>query len=105
MITSTPFKKEDFHFDGMYLMYHGDAGVGSRFYIAGKTVHPSREKTQMSTFVARFKNGSKPWKSFVNALVKNSTVEEMIVAYENGVTPLDYAVQCGYKPKPKARRV
>ncbi len=99
MTTSTPFKKEDFSYHGGYLMYEGDAGSKTVLYPDKPGVHPTRVGTPKSVFVARFKYGSKPWKSYVNALVKNSTVEEMIIAYENGETPVEYLAKCGYRPR------
>ena len=62
----TPFNKNYFQWDGMYLMYAGQ--------------HTDRPDTTTGspTFIARFKYGSKPWKSWVNFLCKNFYIEEYL---------------------------
>lgn len=86
---STPFNKDNFIWDGMYLVYSGDQGDAGYYYIATKNTHPSRVRTAAPIFVARFKYGSKPWKSWVNFIVKNFSVEEWYALQQNGVTPVD----------------
>ncbi len=73
---ATAFNKDDFIWDGMYLMYCGDAGEMTEYY--EQPCHPTREGMIKAQFIARFKYGSKPWKTFVNALVKHFTVEEYL---------------------------
>ena len=70
----TNFTKENFTFDGMYLMYEGEQGELTHYY--GEDAHPSRVGTAKAMFIARFKYGNKPWKTWVNFMVKNFTVEE-----------------------------
>ena len=64
MIKNTPFNKENFHFDGMYLVY------GPYMY--------SKE----SKFVARFKYSRRDKASFIKFLIANFTVEEYFGALE-----------------------
>jgi len=54
-------------------------------------------------FVARFKYGSKPWKSWVNHLVKHSTVEEYLELSEKE-SPREAMYMLGWQP-PKKRTV
>jgi hypothetical protein len=79
-IKMTNFNKDNFNWDGMYLTYTGDQGDSGYYYIDGPNVHPTRVGTAHSLFIARFKWGSKPWKTWVNFIVKNFTVEEFAFA-------------------------
>ena len=73
----TNFIKDNFHFDGMYLMYEGEQGELTHYYGEnGEKCHPTRQDTAKAMFIARFKYGNKPWKTWVNFIVKNFTVEE-----------------------------
>jgi hypothetical protein len=75
-IMNTRFNKEDFTWDGMYLMYTGEH-TQSKYYEL--PCHPTRVGTPRSEFIARFKYGNyKPWKAWVNFIVKNFTVEEYL---------------------------
>ncbi len=78
-MTTTAFNKDDFSWDGMYLNYQGEQGeVGRKFedvYGADKC-HPSRIGTVVPMFIARFKYGSKPYKTWINFICKHFTVEE-----------------------------
>jgi hypothetical protein len=76
----TAFNKDDFSWDGMYLMYKGEHDL-STYYMGD--VHPSRVGTVREDFIARFKYGSKPYKSLINFLVKNFTVEEYVNLQRN----------------------
>ena len=69
MIKNTPFNKENFHFDGMYLVY------GPYMY--------SKE----SRFVARFKYSRRDKASFIKFLIANFTTEEYFGALEKLQTP------------------
>jgi hypothetical protein len=76
MSNTTRFIKEDFTWDGMYLMYTGEH-TQSKYYEL--PCHPTRVGTPRSEFIARFKYGNyKPWKAWVNFIVKNFTVEEYL---------------------------
>ena len=94
----TRFTKENFTWDGMYLMYQG-AFEGSRtMEQVSPNCHPSWHGRTERTFIARFKYGSKPWKSWVNYLVKTSTVEEYRELSENS-TPVQAMETLGFKPR------
>jgi hypothetical protein len=94
----TAFVKENFTWDGMYLMYQG-AFEGSRtMEEVSPNCHPSWHGRTERTFIARFKYGSKPWKSWVNYLVKTSTVEEYRELSENS-TPVQAMETLGFKPR------
>ena len=74
----TAFTKEDFTWDGMYLMYRGRHNESLNMEVARPNCHPSWHGLPQPTFIARFKYGYKPWKAWVNFLVKNVTVEKYI---------------------------
>ena len=91
----TKFIKEEFTWDGMYLMYRGD-------YVGSKTMdevhpdcHPSWVGKVKPSFIARFKYGAKPWKSYVNCLIDNYTVEDYLkVSAET--SPMEAVQRVGY---------
>ena len=100
----TAFVKENFEWDGMYLMYRGDLGEHTtRYGDNGERCHPTRVGTVRPMFIARFKYGSKPWKTWRNLITKHYTVENVIDAYANGVTPLALVEAVGYKPRARRR--
>jgi len=70
----TTFNKDLFQFDGMYLMYAGDQGEFNQYY--AEPCHPSRLGKVKEMFIARFKYGRKPYKTWINFIVKNFTIEE-----------------------------
>jgi len=84
----TAFNKADFNWDGMYLTYTGDQGDAGYYYIASPRTHPSRVGTAHSLFIARFKYGRKPWKTYVNFITKNFTVEEWYEIQQDGTDPM-----------------
>ena len=84
----TNFKKDDFRWDGMYLMYEGEQGYCTEYFGHEDNVHPTRRGTARPMFVARFKYGNKPWKTWVNFLVKNFTVEEYATRQAHNETPV-----------------
>ena len=94
----TAFVKEKFSWDGMYLMYQG-AFEGSRtMEQVSPNCHVGWHGMPERTFIARFKYGSKPWKSWVNYLVKNATIEEYIrLSQETG--PMTAMEALGFKPR------
>jgi hypothetical protein len=53
------------------------------------------------TFIARFKYGSKPYKSWVNFLVKNFTIEEYIELSKQ-TSPMQAMEVKGFKARKKA---
>jgi hypothetical protein len=93
----TKFDKELFTWDGMYLMYNGEH-TQSKYYEL--PCHPTRVGTPRSEFIARFKYGSKPWKSWVNFLVKNFTIEEYKALSEQ-TSPMQAMEVKGFKPRKK----
>ena len=95
---NTRFNKEDFTWDGMYLMYRGDFNGARKMLDVHPDAHPSWEGMNKPAFVARFKYGYKPWKAWVNFLVKNSSVEKYMELSENG-SPVAAMTQLGYKGK------
>jgi len=74
----TAFIKEEFTWDGMYLMYRGRHEKSVNMEVARPDCHPSWIGLPQPTFIARFKYGRKPWKSWVNFLVKNCSVEQYL---------------------------
>lgn len=78
----TAFNKEDFTWDGMYLMYRGRHTKSVNMEVARPNCHPSWIGKPKPEFIARFKYGYKPWKAWVNFLVKNVTVEQYLALAE-----------------------
>ena len=96
VIQETRFNKDQFTWDGMYLMYRGDFAGAVKMLDANPKAHPSWEGLNRPAFVARFKYGYKPWKAWVNFLVKNATVEEyMHYADHKKNFEGEYGEQCG----------
>ena len=75
--TQTPFQKDLFRWDGMYLHYEGG--------------------TPEPTFIARFKYGRKPYKRWINFICKNFTCEEWVTEFEETHAPLRMMQARGYK--------
>ena len=96
----TRFNKENFEWDGMYLMYNGPYNGSKTMDEVHPNCHPSWVGKMKPAFIARFKYGSKPWKSWVNFLVKNVSVEDYIQLSGN-TTPLDAMKTLGFKPRKK----
>jgi len=94
----TRFNKEEFTWDGMYLMYQGRHTKSVNMEVARPDCHASWHGKPQPTFIARFKYGSKPWKSWVNYLVKTTTVEEYIRLSEES-SPLAAMETLGFKPR------
>ena len=84
----TNFIKDNFRFDGMYLMYTGDQGYCTEYYADEPGTHPTRVGKARDMFVVRFKYGSKPWKTWVNFMVKNFTVEEYATRIAHNESPV-----------------
>jgi len=98
VIQETRFIKDQFTWDGMYLMYRGDFAGAVKMLDAHPKAHPSWEGLNRPAFVARFKYGYKPWKAWVNFLVKNATVEEYM-KLEEEIHPAGAMKALGYKGK------
>ena len=75
----TKFDRDQFTWDGMYLMYRGRHTQSVNMDEAHPNCHPSWVGKPKPEFIARFKYGPyKPWKAWVNFLVKNATVEQYL---------------------------
>jgi hypothetical protein len=74
----TKFVKENFSWDGMYLMYQGEFEGSRTMEEVSPNCHESWHGMPERTFIARFKYGSKPYKSWINFLVKHATIEKYI---------------------------
>ena len=74
----TKFNKEDFTWDGMYLMYRGRHANSIDMDVAHPNCHPSWKGLPQPTFIARFKYGYKPYKAWNNFLFKNVYVEQYL---------------------------
>ncbi len=96
----TRFEKDQFTWDGMYLMYRGSHSKSVNMEVACPDCHPSWHGKPQPTFIARFKYGSKPWKSWVNFLCKTTSVEEYIELSEES-SPMQAMEYLGWKPRKK----
>lgn len=74
----TPFNKNRFKWDGMYLMYGTNLGN--------------------QAFIARFKYGSKPYRKWINFLCKNFYIEEYLELAKQ-TSPRDAIESKGYVDK------
>lgn len=90
----TTFNKDLFEYDGMYLMYLGDQGTFNQYYT--EPCHPSRLGTVKAMFIARFKYGRKPFKTWINFIVKNFTVEEWATLEKQGESPVGIMKSKGF---------
>ena len=91
----TKFNKELFTWDGMYLMYSGEYVGQPTMDEVHPNCHPSWVGVGKPAFIARFKYGRKPYKSWINFLVKNFTVEEYLNLAE-ATSPLEAVRVKGY---------
>jgi hypothetical protein len=92
---ATKFDKEQFTWDGMYLMYRGEYPGAPLMNEVHPNCHPSWIGKVKPSFIARFKYGAKPWKSWVNCLVDNYTVEEYLKVSQE-LSPLQAVQAVGY---------
>ena len=99
----TRFDKTQFTWDGMYLMYRGD-------YVGSKTMdevhpncHPSWVGKVKPAFIARNKYGSFPYKSWINCLVDNYTVEEYLKV-STELSPREAVNAVGYSGRGRYNR-
>jgi hypothetical protein len=91
----TNFDINEFTWDGMYLMYRGRHTKSVNMEDARPNCHPSWVGKPQPTFIARFKYGAKPWKSWARCLVDHYTVEEYIAEVANS-SPLAAVEKVGY---------
>jgi len=94
----TAFVKEEFTWDGMYLMYRGAFEGAKMMMDVHPDAHPSWEGKLKPQFIARFKYGYKPYKTWMNFLVKNASVEEYVALAEE-TSPLEAMRTLGYTGK------
>jgi len=94
----TAFVKEEFTWDGMYLMYRGAFEGAKMMMDVHPDAHPSWEGKLKPQFIARFKYGYKPYKTWMNFLVKNTSVEEYVALAEE-TSPLEAMRTLGYTGK------
>lgn len=98
----TVFIKEDFAFDGSYLMYNGRHSESVNMEVAHPDCHPSWIGKPKPEFVARFKYGPyKPWKAWVNFLVKRQISVERYnrLSRGEGQSPVSAMRALGYTGK------
>ena len=101
MTMYTRFDKEQFTWDGSFLMYNGPYNGSKTMDEVKPNCHPSWVGKMKPAFIARFKYGSKPWKSWVNFLVKNSHVEIYLKLSEE-FSPVEAMSMLGFKPRKKS---
>ncbi|MAI37791.1 MAG: hypothetical protein CBB67_005820 [Alteromonadaceae bacterium TMED7] len=94
----TAFVKEKFTWDGMYLMYEGLYDGQPTMDEVHPDCHPSWVGEPKPAFIARFKYGRKPYKSWINFLVKKSSVEGYLKLAEEH-SPLEAMDLLGFKRK------
>ena len=97
-LNETRFQKDDFTWDGMYLMYRGRHTDSVNMEVARPNCHPSWIGKPQPEFIARFKYGYKPHKAWTNFIVKNFTVEEYI-RLEKATSPRAAMESKGYRGK------
>ena len=100
--TMTQFKKEEFTWDGEYLMYRG-AWEGAKMMMdVDPDAHPSWAGKLKPAFVARFKYNKRDKASFLKFLIANFTCEEYFNYMEKYkqelVGPAEVLASKGYIP-------
>ena len=93
----TQFKKEEFTWDGEYLMYRG-AWEGAKLMMdVDPDAHPSWAGKLKPAFVARFKYNKRDKASFQKFLIENFTCEEYFNHMEQyNMGPLEVLIGKGY---------
>lgn len=91
----TAFIKEKFTWDGMYLMYAGEYENQPTMDEVHPNCHPSWVGVPKPAFIARFKY-RKPYKSWINFLVKNASVEQYLKLAESH-SPVEAMDLLGFK--------
>lgn len=97
----TKFDKEKFFWDGSFLTYRGEYEGSQTMDEVNPNCHPSWVGKMKPAFIARFKYGPKPYKSWINFLVKNATVENYLELSEK-YSPLEAMRMLGFKPRKKS---
>lgn len=92
---ATKFAKDQFFWDGMYLTYRGRHTESRNMEEVHPDCHPSWIGKNKPEFIARFKYGSKPYKSWIKCLVKHYTVEEYLKVSRE-TSPLEAVQRVGY---------
>jgi len=95
----TRFNKEDFTWDGMYLMYAGTYEGQPNMDEVHPDCHPSWVGKPKPAFIARFKYGRKPYKSWINFLCKKAGSVEDFLELQQESTPREAMEYLGYKGK------
>ena len=95
MPNTTSFIKEEFTWDGIYLMYGGEFPGAPLMNEVYPDCHPSKIGKVKPFTIARFKSRAKPWKAWVAAIVDNYTVEEYL-AESKLTSPLEAMYRIGY---------
>ena len=90
-----PFEKDNFTWDGEYLMYDGPYNGQKTMDEVHPNCHPSWVGKRKPAFIARFKY-KKPYKRWINTLVKNATVEQFLMLSDE-TDPLTAISHFGYK--------
>ena len=91
----TQFKKEEFTWDGEYLMYRG-AWEGAKMMLdVDPDAHPSWEGKRYPKFVARFKNNKGQRRRFQKFIIENFSCEEYFKAAE-ATSPLQAVMAKGF---------
>lgn len=93
------FNKEDFEWDGMYLMYNGSFPGSRTMDQVRPNCHPSWIGKNYPEFIARFKYGSKPYKSWINFLVKNQVKVADYLKLVEESSPVEAMTALGYTPR------
>ena len=105
--TQTRFQKDLFRWDGMYLHYTGRHNNSITWEQFSSKCHPSARNDLKPEFIARFKY-RKPYKTWINFLVKNFTVEEYLGMIDlqnpNRVAPLHALESKGFISPNRKRR-
>jgi hypothetical protein len=95
--TQTPFQKDLFRWDGMYLHYEGGHGLTRNYEEDYPDCHPTRVGTPQPIFIARFKYGRKPYKTWINFICRNFTCEEWVAEYNEVRAPYKMMRARGYE--------
>ena len=95
--TQTTFQKDKFNWDGMYLTYEGRHGLTRNYEEDYPDCHPTRVGTPQPIFIARFKYGRKPYKTWINFICRNFTCEEWVMAQKENRAPLRIMQAKGYE--------
>jgi len=94
------FVKEDFTWDGSYLMYRGSYPGSRTMDQVRPECHPSWIGKNYPEFIARFKYGPyKPYKAWINFLVKNRIEVTKYLELERTTSPVQAMRTLGYRGK------